>query len=166
MTADGTRSLRVNGDHVEVDLGGATPLAEVLRDVLGLRATKLACRRGECGACTVLVGERPVMSCVTPVALVDQPVTTLEGLAEEIADVRAEFADRGAFQCGFCTPGQLVHIAALLSRSSEALSDEDLAESIRAQLSGNICRCTGYQAITAAVCAVVRRREADEMESR
>lgn len=156
--ADPTVRLEINGVPTEVSAVGTTTLASVLRDELGLTATKVACGQGECGACTVLLGGRPVMSCVTPVAFVREPVETLEGVADEVTDLREEFTDRGAFQCGFCTPGQLVHGAAL-TREAERLADtEDLPGTVRRQLSGNICRCTGYQAITSAVCAVINRR--------
>jgi aerobic-type carbon monoxide dehydrogenase small subunit (CoxS/CutS family) len=149
-------SLVVNGREVLAD--PARPLAQVLRDDLGLTATKIACGQGECGACTVLVGGRPTMSCVTMAGLVTGPVETLEHLADEITDLREEFADTGAFQCGFCTPGQLVHAAALCRRAEEVVADADPARVVREELSGNICRCTGYQAITRSVCDVLRRR--------
>lgn len=153
-----TVRLEVNGVPVEVGADGARTLASALRDELGLTATKVACGRGECGACTVLLGGRPVMSCVTPVAFVREPVETLEGVAEEVTDLREEFTDRGAFQCGFCTPGQLVHCAALTREFGKLADTEDLPGEVRRQLSGNICRCTGYQAITSAVCTVITRR--------
>ncbi|GAA4731012.1 (2Fe-2S)-binding protein [Nocardioides endophyticus] len=140
-------------------------LASVLRDDLDLTAAKVACGRGECGACTVLVDGRPTMSCVTAVALVRGPVETLEALAEEVTDLREEFADAGAFQCGFCTPGQLVHAAALARRADELVAEDDLPGVVRDRLSGNICRCTGYQAITGAVCAVLARRAGAEVPS-
>nr|WP_218891275.1 2Fe-2S iron-sulfur cluster-binding protein [Actinomycetospora corticicola] len=132
-------------------------LATVLRDQLHLTAAKVACGRGECGACTVLIGGRPTMSCITPAALVREPVETSEGLAEESRDLRARFADTGAFQCGFCTPGQVVHACALL-RAGLPTDDEAGRDHVRQALSGNICRCTGYQAIVESVCAVARER--------
>ena len=149
-------ALVVNGR--EVLAPASRPLARVVRDDLGLTATKVACGRGECGACTVLVDGRPTMSCVTAAGLVRGPVETLEALVDEVGDLREEFADTGAFQCGFCTPGQLVHAAALARRAPELMAEPDLPSVVRSQLSGNICRCTGYQAITGAVCSVLRRR--------
>lgn len=137
-------------------------LATFLRDQLGLTATKVACGRGECGACTVLVDGRPTMACVTMAGLVRGRVETLESLADEISDLREEFADRGAFQCGFCTPGQLVHAAALVRQAQQLADERDLPCAVRQRLSGNICRCTGYQAITAAVCSVLEQRVAKE----
>ena len=111
--------LTVNGEVREADCESADPLLQVLRDRLGLTAAKLACGRGECGACTVLIDGRPRMSCITLVGTAGD-IVTLEGLADESADLRAEFADRGAFQCGFCTPGHVVHATALLRRGLPA----------------------------------------------
>jgi len=150
-----TRCLIVNGQSRDIEDNGLTTLVSVLRDQLGLKATKIACNRGECGACTLLVGGRPTLSCVTPVALVHEAVDTLEGVADEITDLRESFADTGAFQCGFCTPGQLVHAAALARRAEELVDRDDLAAYVRDQMSGNICRCTGYQAITESICNVI-----------
>lgn len=147
------RTLVVNGERVTVDVIGLRSLASVLRDDLGLTATKLACARGECGACTVLVGGLPRMACTTPAALVTDAVETSEGLADESAELRAAFADSGAFQCGFCTPGQVVHATALLRRAERLTADE-----VRHALSGNLCRCTGYQAIVDSVVGLAGRR--------
>jgi aerobic-type carbon monoxide dehydrogenase small subunit (CoxS/CutS family) len=152
-------ALVVNGEDVEVDVTGMPSLATVLRERLGLTAAKVACGRGECGACTVLVGGRPVMGCITPAVLVREPVETSEGLAAESADLRACFADTGAFQCGFCTPGQVVHATAVL-RAGLPPGGPERAEHVRHALSGNICRCTGYQAIVASVCSVADARAA------
>ena len=148
--------FKINGAQFEVEVRGAESLAAVLRDRVGLTGTKLACERGECGACTVLIDGRPTMSCIQPAALVSGEVETIEGVAEEILDLREEFADRGAFQCGFCTPGQLVRATALLRE--EAARAGIAANEVRHQMSGNICRCTGYQAIVAAVVDVAERR--------
>ena len=152
-----THRLVVNGAELEVEVEGLEPLSHVLRERLGLTATKVACGRGECGACTVLVGDRPRMACATPAALVREPVWTSEGLAGETADLRAEFADTGAFQCGFCTPGQVVHACALLCAEAER-AEPGRRDRVRHALSGNICRCTGYQAITESVCRVAEQR--------
>lgn len=153
------RTLNVNGMVQPVRVMPGTTLAAVLRGQLGLISVKLACERGECGTCTVLVGGRPRMSCVTLAALVDEEVTTAEGLADETADLREAFADGGAFQCGFCTPGYVVHAAALLRTGLPGDADEAAAR-CRHALSGNICRCTGYAAIIEAVCETARRRAA------
>jgi aerobic-type carbon monoxide dehydrogenase small subunit (CoxS/CutS family) len=148
-----THRLDVNGASVEVEVAGLVPLARVLREQLGLTGTKVACGRGECGACTVLVGDRPRLSCTTPAALVHEPVRTVEGLADETADLRAEFADSGAFQCGFCTPGQVVAAWAVLRDEADRAGD-GRKERVAHAMSGVICRCTGYQAITAAICRI------------
>lgn len=155
--------LTVNGEVVEVGCEPADPLLSALRDGLGLTAAKLACGRGECGACTVLIDGRPRMSCITPAGLAGE-VVTLEGLAEESADLRAEFADRGAFQCGFCTPGHVVHAVALLRRGLPA-DAERRRDLVRHALNGNVCRCTGYQAIVDSVCATADRREQARQET-
>jgi carbon-monoxide dehydrogenase small subunit/xanthine dehydrogenase YagT iron-sulfur-binding subunit len=121
-----------------------------LRESLGLSGTKEACGRGECGACTVLVDGRPIASCLAMVETISGAVTTIEGLADELADLRQAFADHGAFQCGFCTPGQIVRAAALMREEWPS----DLVEReafVRRQMSGNICRCTGYTGIVDAI---------------
>jgi aerobic-type carbon monoxide dehydrogenase small subunit (CoxS/CutS family) len=146
--------MTVNGEKVEVDAEGLVPLSVVLRDQLGLTATKVACGRGECGACTVLIDGRPRMACTTPAVLVRGPVETSEGLVEESRELRAEFADRGAFQCGFCTPGQVVHAVALVRAGLPEGDAPARRRYVQHHLSGNICRCSGYQAIADAVCAV------------
>lgn len=121
-------------------------LLDVLRDRYELTGTKEACGRGECGACTVLVDGVPVLSCITLAARTVGDVSTVEGVADEATPLRAAFADCGAFQCGFCTPGQIVRGTALLR---EGLPTDD-AE-LRRQMSGNICRCTGYTGIIEAL---------------
>jgi aerobic-type carbon monoxide dehydrogenase small subunit (CoxS/CutS family) len=145
-------ALIVDGERHTVSVDPLATLLRVLRDVFGLTGSKGACGRGECGACTVLVGGRAVMSCITFAARVHDEVVTIEGLAPRIEALREAFADRGGFQCGFCTPGQLVRCAALIA---EADGPPDEAE-VRRQLSGNICRCTGYDAIVDAVLEVAR----------
>jgi aerobic-type carbon monoxide dehydrogenase small subunit (CoxS/CutS family) len=160
--------MRANGSAVEVMVAAGTTLASVLRDQLGLISVKVACGRGECGACTVLIDGRPRMACVTLAGLVTAEgttaegstaeVTTVEGLAEETAELRASLADHGAFQCGFCTPGQVVHAAAIL-RGPLPDQPERRRQWVRSRLSGNLCRCTGYTGIVDAVCAVAERRD-------
>ena len=144
--------LHVNGSAHDVGPGPGDRLIDVLRDVLGLRGTKEACGDGECGSCTVLVDGRPTLSCITLAVRVTGAVETIEGLAAETASLRANLADLGGVQCGFCTPGQVVSATALL-RGGGPVSDDD----IRRSMGGNICRCTGYEGIVAAV-----RRTLDE----
>ena len=139
-------AFAVNGSPVDLDVGPGDRLLDVLRDALGLIGTKEACGRGECGACTVLVDGRPMLSCLLLAARVVGRVETVEGLAEEGRDLRAAFADEGAFQCGFCTPGHIVRGVALLREGVPGDERE-----LRRAISGNICRCTGYTGIVRAI---------------
>ena len=142
-------TLTVNGIAYPVELDGDTTLVKALREQLGLTGTKEGCDDCECGACMVMVDGRPVNSC-TYLALqaVGSEVTTVEGLADgdELSALQAAFLDQGGVQCGFCTPGMLVSAHALLRRSPDPSEEE-----IRLALAGNLCRCTGYQKIAAAV---------------
>ena len=149
--------LRVNGKAVALEIPPGTNLLTVIRDQLKLRGTKEACGRGECGACTVLVDGRPIVSCIRLAAVTDGEVTTIEGLAEESRDLREAFAEFGGFQCGFCTAGQVVHATAIL-RELAARPVSDPETFIRKRLSGNICRCTGYNGIVEAVMQTHQRR--------
>ena len=138
--------LQVNGETADLDVSIDTSLLQVLRDRMGLTGTKEGCGVGECGACTVLVGGKPVMSCVTLAVRVSDPVETIEGVAAAEPDLCRWFADCAASQCGFCTPGQIVHAAALLRQGLP-----EMTEDLRREISGNICRCTGYQSIVEAI---------------
>jgi carbon-monoxide dehydrogenase small subunit len=142
-------SLTVNGERREADVWGGESLLTTLRDRLGLPGSKNACEQGECGSCSVLLDGTLVCSCLVLAAQADgHDVVTVEGLAEdgELHSVQEAFADAGAVQCGFCTPGLVVAAADLLRRSPDPSDDE-----IREALSGNLCRCTGYQKILDAV---------------
>jgi carbon-monoxide dehydrogenase small subunit len=152
-------SLHVNGvDRTVADAWLGENLLYVLRERLGLLAAKGACEQGECGSCSVLVDDRLVCSClVLGAAAVGRRIVTVEGLAEPGApsDVQQAFVDTGAVQCGFCTPGLIVAAHALLDRSPDPSDLE-----IREELSGNVCRCTGYGRIIEAVQRVsVARRQ-------
>lgn len=145
-------TLLVNGVKRDIVTKPDDTLLSVLRERCGLTGTKEGCGQGECGACTVLVGSRPVMACLTLVSRVSEEVTTIEGLVEEGRGLREAFADRGAFQCGFCTSGQIVSASALLRSGALDKQEHSRREHyIRAQMSGNICRCTGYTAIVDAI---------------
>jgi aerobic-type carbon monoxide dehydrogenase small subunit (CoxS/CutS family) len=146
-------ALRVNGVDRDMSVDAGTTLLSVLRDDLGLTGTKLGCGRGECGACTVLVAGVPVLACITLASRVSGEVTTIEALLARDPDLQQAFADHGGFQCGFCTPGQLMSAAALL-----AAEPDPSPQRIRHVMSGNICRCTGYAGIVAAVEDTARRR--------
>ncbi len=142
-------TLRVNGESHTVAAEPHHTLLEVLREELGLTGTKHGCELGECGACTVLVDGVPVLSCLTlPSEIGDAEVTTVEGLAKgpELHPLQTAFAEEGAAQCGYCTPGMLMTAKALLD-TTPAPSREEIAHAI----SGNLCRCTGYTAIYEAV---------------
>jgi carbon-monoxide dehydrogenase small subunit len=151
-------TLRVNGAECEVrDAWVGESLLAVLRDRIGLYGTKGACEQGECGSCSVLLDGDLVCSClVLAASAVGAEVTTVEGLGggEELTDVQQAFVDEGAVQCGFCTPGLIVAVHHLLERDPEP---NELT--VREALSGNICRCTGYGRILAAVqTTAIRRR--------
>ncbi len=152
-------SLNVNGDRLTVAAEPHHTLLEVLREECGLTGTKHGCELGECGACTVLVDGVPVLSCLTlPAQVGESAVTTVEGLARggELHPLQTAFAQEGAAQCGYCTPGMLMAAKALLDRDPR-VSRADIAQAI----AGNLCRCTGYTAIYEAV-----ERAALEMQHR
>jgi aerobic-type carbon monoxide dehydrogenase small subunit (CoxS/CutS family) len=149
--------LQFNGKTANITAPPGSRLLDILRDHLGLTGVKEACGRGECGTCTVLIDGRPVASCLVVTETVTGEVTTIEGLADEFADLRAAFADHGAFQCGFCTPGQIVLAAALLRENWPADRNEREAF-VRNRMSGNICRCTGYTGIVQAVLSIAEAR--------
>lgn len=135
--------LIVNGAEREVAAHPMVRLLDVLREELGLTGTKEGCGEGECGACTVLVDGAPVCACLVPVAQVEgADVRTIEGLGGDHPLQRA-FADEGAAQCGMCTPGMIM--------AAVALGERPALERIRTGLAGNLCRCTGYEAIYRAV---------------
>jgi carbon-monoxide dehydrogenase small subunit len=141
--------FEVNGVPRELEVDPTARLIDVLRRDLGLTGTKEGCGEGECGACTVLVDEQAVDSCLLlAVQVRGRRILTVEGLAAdgELDELQRQFIANGAIQCGFCTPGMLMAAKALLLRDP-APSEEQ----IRVALAGNLCRCTGYQAIVAAV---------------
>jgi aerobic-type carbon monoxide dehydrogenase small subunit (CoxS/CutS family) len=142
-----TRFL-LNGRPVEVETS-ARPLLDALRLDLGLTGTKEGCGEGECGACSVLLGDRVVNSCLVPLCQVEgESVTTVEGLGSSgaLSTLQRAFVERGAAQCGICTPGILLASVALLREKSGPSLDE-----VRRALAGNLCRCTGYTKILEAV---------------
>jgi carbon-monoxide dehydrogenase small subunit len=142
-------ALTVNGERVEADAWGGESLLYALRERLGLPGSKNACEQGECGSCSVLLDGVLVCSCLVLAAQADgHEVVTVEGLAPEggLHAVQEAFAEAGAVQCGFCTPGLVVATADLLAHTPAPTDDE-----IREALSGNLCRCTGYQKIFEAV---------------
>jgi aerobic-type carbon monoxide dehydrogenase small subunit (CoxS/CutS family) len=152
--------LTVNGTNHAIDLKGHETLLEVLRDRFGLTGAKLSCGRGECGACTVLLGENgkshPVYSCITLAAgCADASVTTIEGLGTDgLHPLQEAFIAQDAVQCGYCTPGQILAAAALLADNPSPSEP-----AIRSALSGNLCRCGTYPRIVLAVQEAAQRMQ-------
>jgi aerobic-type carbon monoxide dehydrogenase small subunit (CoxS/CutS family) len=150
-------TLNVNGEPVEASFAPYKTLLEVLREDLGLTGTKHGCELGECGACAVLIGGEPQLSCLVLAAECEgRSIDTVEGLGRgaELHPLQAAFADLGAAQCGYCTPGILMTAKALLDREKSPSR-----ERIKEAVSGNLCRCTGYQQIFEAIEEAARRME-------
>jgi aerobic-type carbon monoxide dehydrogenase small subunit (CoxS/CutS family) len=148
--------LDVNGRRHPVDVESDDLLVDVLRNRLGLTGTKKGCGTGDCGACTVIMAGRVVNSClVLAVGAADKPITTIEGLGGDgqLHPLQRIFVERGAVQCGYCTPGMIMMAKALLDENPHP-TEED----VRIGMAGNLCRCTGYTKIVEAILAA-----ADEM---
>jgi len=144
-----TINTTINGKPVSASAEASTSLLEFLRDTLEMKGTKLCCNTGECGACTVIYNGKPINSCVTLAADANGArITTIEGLAEDdkLHPVQQAFIDTGAVQCGYCTPGYIMSVKALLDRTAKPTA-QDIEEAV----SGNICRCTGYAKIVDAI---------------
>ena len=137
-------SLQINGHTEQLDVDAGVTLLDALRERLGITGPKKGCDRGQCGACTVHVEGRPVLSCLTLAATVRGPVTTVDGLStgDGLHPVQQAFVDQDALQCGFCTSGQIM--------SAVAAIEQDV-DDVREFMSGNICRCAAYPNIVAAV---------------
>ncbi len=143
-------NVTINGDEYEIAVEPWKTLNEVLREQLNLTGTKLGCGTGDCGACTVLIDGKSVSSCLTLAVEVDgRSVETIEGLAEsedKLHPIQEAFIEKGAVQCGFCTPGMIMSTKFLLSKTPDP--DEN---TIKKALDGNLCRCTGYYKIIDAI---------------
>lgn len=145
--------IKINNKQHELLIGEHETLAHVLREKIGLTGTKIGCEQGSCGACTVLVNDEPVLSCITPAMRCNHAeVTTIEGIAKngELHLLQKKFVEKGAIQCGFCTPGMVMTSLDFIKKNPDATID-----AIKEALSGNLCRCTGYKKIIEAVAETI-----------
>ena len=148
--------LNVNGEEYDIDIEPNRLLLHALREEVGLTGTKEGCSIGVCGACSVIVDGRLVSSCLTlAIACQDKEITTIEGLAKDgkLHPVQQAFLEYGGFQCGICTPGQIIAAKALLDQNPNPSEEE-----VKEWMSGNLCRCTGYYKILESVMAVVHNK--------
>ncbi len=151
-----TLKLHVNGEEFEVLTEVNKTLLEVLREDLRLTGTKRGCDLGACGACTVLIDGKPYLSCLTLAAAVQgKKIMTIEGLAQEgkLHPLQKAFVEKGAIQCGFCTPGMIMTAKAFLDEHPHPLEGE-----VKKRISGNLCRCTGYVKIVEAILSVAEEQ--------
>lgn len=156
-------TMKLNGREVQVEVEPAAMLVDVLRDELGLTGTKVGCRAGDCGTCTVIIDGEAMTSCLVPALKVNgREVITIEGLAkgDRLHPLQQAFIDHGAIQCGFCTPGMILSAKALLDSNPHPTREE-----IQVAIAGNLCRCTGYEQIIEAIqsaVATVSKEAVDE----
>ena len=151
-------SIRVNGNQISREIPDNRLLVDFIRYDLGLTGTKEGCSVGACGACTVILDGQPISSCITLAVMADGgAVTTIEGLARDdrLHPLQQAFLDYGGFQCGICTPGQIMAAKALLDANAHPSEDE-----IRAWMMGNLCRCTGYYKIIESIQAAAQGKVA------
>jgi xanthine dehydrogenase YagT iron-sulfur-binding subunit len=151
-------TLKINGQTRSLSLDPRVTLLDVLRDDIGLTGTKKGCDHGQCGACTVLIDDRRINSCLTlAVTAQNKSITTIEGLADgdQLHPLQSAFIEQDAFQCGYCTPGQICSAAGLLNEGRAHTDDE-----IREQMAGNLCRCGAYPNIVNAIRQVMDKKVA------
>ncbi len=151
-------TFKINGEDHELLVEPKKTLLEVLREDIGLTGTKEVCDMGTCGACTVLLDNKPVLSCLTlAVACKDKEITTIEGLmkGDTLHPLQSSFIQKGAIQCGFCTPGMILSAKALLDGNPKPTEDE-----IKTAIEGNLCRCGGYVQIIRAIKAAAEKGDA------
>jgi carbon-monoxide dehydrogenase small subunit len=158
--------LRINGAQVEVKAPTTATLAEVLREELGLTGTKMMCNEGECGACTVLINGKPMLSCMTlAIDAKDKDILTIEGLADPVTGrlhpIQKAFVERSGMQCGVCTPGMILTAKAFLDKNPDP-TEED----VRRALSGNLCRCGNYRRITECVLDAAEKMRMGEKDDK
>ena len=148
--------FNINGVPYQGEIDVRRTLLEVLRETFGLMGTKKGCNEGECGACTVLLDGKPVLSCLTlAVEAQGKQITTVEGLVQngELDPIQKSFIEHGALQCGFCTPGMLMAAKGLLNENPKPDEQE-----VRRAIAGNLCRCTGYDKIVKAILAAADKQ--------
>lgn len=147
--------FQVNGKDIKLDVTPEATLVDVLREQLGMTGTKKGCDTGDCGACTVIMDGKAILSCLTPVLQAGgREIITVEGLAQggKLHPLQEAFIECGAVQCGFCIPGMLLSAKALLDQNPSPSRDE-----VRMSISGNLCRCTGYKKIIDAIMLASKR---------
>lgn len=155
-------SLKVNGEFYNLDVEADVTLLDTIKYQLNLTGTKDSCRAGECGACTVIMNGRPVNSCLVLAVEADgSEILTIEGLGSEdnLHTIQESFIEKGAVQCGFCTPGMILSSKALLDRNSNPTKAE-----VKHAIRGNICRCTGYKKIEEAILDAASKMRGDKNE--
>ena len=147
--------FQLNGELVEILADPAENLLAVLREKLGLYGTKAGCGKGECGACTVLLDDRAVNSCLVPAGKVQgRKVETIENLSQDgkVHPIQEEFVEKGAVQCGFCSPGMVMSAYALLKENPQPAPEQ-----VKVAISGNLCRCSGYKQIQEAILSAAKK---------
>jgi len=158
--------LRINGTQVEVKAVATATLAEVLRDELGLTGTKMMCNEGECGACTVLINGKPMLSCMTlAIDAQNKDILTIEGLADpatgQLHPIQMAFVEHSGMQCGVCTPGMILTAKALIDENPKP-TEED----VRRALAGNLCRCGNYRRIAECVLDAAEKMRTGEKDGK